>query len=628
MWICTRSKPSPQTSHRRGCGPCSTRHSRQPSACATTAPGTKTATDTGVVQVVAAENFWGSLAAQLGGTHASVHAIITSPDADPHDYEPTAADAVAIHQTQLAIINGVGYDGWATKLVAANPSDTRTVLTVGDLVGVAPGGNPHRWYDPDNVRTVIDQITADYKRIDPADAAYFDTQHDTVLRTNLKQYFDLINEIKTDYAGTPVGASESIFALLAAATGLNLLTPESFLDAISEGSEPTAADKVTIDKQIKDKHIKVYVYNRQNATPDVQAQVDRGEGGRDPGHHDHRDADAGRGHVPGLAGCSADRADRGAEDRDELRFRDRAGPTTRSTGRWHGRRDVVDATVTLGGRTIWSNLTATVAAGEFVAVLGPNGVGKSTLLKAILGLQPLTSGHIDVLGVRQNRPAAYPAAVGARSTATSATCRSGARSTPACASAASTWCGWASTATGGGSRCRGAPRGPPPAGSTSWSSWSAPRAYARRPIGTLSGGEQQRLLIAAALAHRPKVLLLDEPLDSLDLPNQAAVAALIARICRTENVAVMMVAHDVNPILCYLDRVIYLAAGGAIAGTPAEVITSECLTGLYGTPIEVLKTSDGRLVVVGSPEVPAVHADRHRHGDGRVHAHPHDEGHQ
>ena len=89
----------------------------------------------------------------------------------------------------------------------------------------------------------------------------------------------------------------------------------------------------------------------------------------------------------------------------------------------------------------------------------------------------------------------------------------------------------------------------------------------------------------------------------------------------------MMVAHDVNPILSYLDRVIYLATGGAIAGTPAEVITSECLTSLYETPVEVLKTSDGRLVVVGSPEVPAMHADRHRHGDGRVHAHPHDEGH-
>jgi zinc/manganese transport system substrate-binding protein len=120
---------------------------------------------------------------------------------------------------------------------------------------------------------VIDQITADYKKIDPADAAFFDTQHSTVMSTNLKAYFDTIAQIKTSYAGTPVGASESIFSMLAPALGLNLLTPPSFLTAISEGSDPTAADKATIDQQIKTKQIKVYVYNSQNATPDVQAQV-------------------------------------------------------------------------------------------------------------------------------------------------------------------------------------------------------------------------------------------------------------------------------------------------------------------------------------------------------------------
>ena len=136
-------------------------------------------------------------------------------------------------------------------------------------------------------------------------------------------------------------------------------------------------------------------------------------------------------------------------------------------------------------------------------------------------------------------------------------------------------------------------------------------AYAHRPIGQLSGGEQQRLLIAQALARRPRLLLLDEPLDSLDLPNQAGVAALISGIARAEDVAVMIVAHDVNPILPYLDRVIYLGRGGAASGTPQQVITSGTLTRLYGTPVEVLSTSDGRLVVVGTPEAPSVHSDRH-----------------
>jgi zinc/manganese transport system ATP-binding protein len=109
----------------------------------------------------------------------------------------------------------------------------------------------------------------------------------------------------------------------------------------------------------------------------------------------------------------------------------------------------------------------------------------------------------------------------------------------------------------------------------------------------------------------PRLLLLDEPLDSLDLPNQAAVAALLARICREQDVAVVMVAHDVNPILTHLDQVTYLAAGGALSGAPADVVTSSTLTRLYGVPIEVLRAGDGRLVVVGEPEAPAHHTDRH-----------------
>jgi zinc/manganese transport system substrate-binding protein len=241
--------------------------------CSTTSKA-NTAAGSTVINVVAAENFWGSLAQQLGGSHVKVTSIINSPDADPHDYEPNAADGRAIAAAQLAIVNGVGYDAWASKLADANKSSSLTVLTVGDLVGAKDGDNPHRWYNPGNVRQVIDQITADYKKADPADASFFDSQHDTVLNTNLKAYFDAINQIKTNYAGTSVGASESIFAMLSPALGLNLLTPADFLRAISEGSDPTAQDKATIDNQIKTKQIKVYVYNSQNATPDVQAQVD------------------------------------------------------------------------------------------------------------------------------------------------------------------------------------------------------------------------------------------------------------------------------------------------------------------------------------------------------------------
>ena len=125
--------------------------------------------------------------------------------------------------------------------------------------------------------------------------------------------------------------------------------------------------------------------------------------------------------------------------------------------------------------------------------------------------------------------------------------------------------------------------------------------YAHRPIGELSGGEQQRLLIAQALAARPRLLLLDEPLESLDLPNQASIAALVGKVCRAEDVAVVMVAHDINPILGYVDEVIYLAGGHAAAGPPRDVITDRTLTQLYGTPVEVLTTSAGRLVVSAPP---------------------------
>jgi zinc/manganese transport system substrate-binding protein len=244
------------------------------SGCATTPrrPADASAA-TRVIGVVAAENVWGSLAQQLGGSRVTVASIIDNPDADPHDYEPTAADGRAVAAAKMVIYNGIGYDAWAGKMVDTNPSQGRVVLDVGHVVGVNEGGNPHQWYSPTHVRQVVDEITADYKRIDPGDAAFFDSEHDTVLGTNLKEYFGLVDEIRTRYAGTPVGASESIVAPLAEATGLTLLTPESFLDAVSEGGDPTAADKATIDKQITTRQLKVYVFNSQNATPDVQAQV-------------------------------------------------------------------------------------------------------------------------------------------------------------------------------------------------------------------------------------------------------------------------------------------------------------------------------------------------------------------
>ena len=226
------------------------------------------------LRVVAAENFWGSIAAQLGGGRVQVTSVITSPATDPHDYEPTAADARTVAAAQMVIVNGIGYDPWAPKLIAANPVRGRTVLTVGDLVGIKPGGNPHRWYSPSNVQQVIDAIVRDYSKLDPKDAGYFQQQKTNFERRGLAQYKRLIASIKRKYHGVPVGASESIFAPLARALRLRLLTPASFLKAISEGTEPTAKDKTTIDRQIAQRQIKVWVFNSQNSTPDVQRITD------------------------------------------------------------------------------------------------------------------------------------------------------------------------------------------------------------------------------------------------------------------------------------------------------------------------------------------------------------------
>ena len=258
------------------------------------------------------------------------------------------------------------------------------------------------------------------------------------------------------------------------------------------------------------------------------------------------------------------------------------------------------AAVELGGRLIWSEVDLAIEPGELVAVLGPNGAGKSTLLRALLGLQPLTAGTVTVLGEAPGRANARVGYLPQRHGFDSST------------------------------RIRGVDlvrlgldgdRFGLPLSGRREARGRVDEAievvgaslYARRPIGECSGGEQQRLLIAQALASRPELLLLDEPLDSLDLPNQTAVSALLGRISRSHGVAVLLVAHDVNPMLHDLDRVVYVAGGRIVSGSPTEVITSESLSALYGVPVEVLRTSDARLVVVGTPEAPAHHHDRHAH---------------
>jgi zinc/manganese transport system substrate-binding protein len=224
----------------------------------------------GRFQVVAAENSWGSIAAQLAGDKADVTSIIVNPATDPHSYEPTALDARTIAGARMSIVNGLGYDAWAPRLLRASPSSERVELDVGKALGLSDGANPHQWYSPSAVRRVLDAIVADYDRIDPSAASYFALRERAFLEHDLARYEALRREIRARYAGTPVGYSESIFQPLGEDLHLRLLTPYSFAKAIAEGNDVTAQDKQTVDDQARKRLIKIWVFNSQNVTPDVQ----------------------------------------------------------------------------------------------------------------------------------------------------------------------------------------------------------------------------------------------------------------------------------------------------------------------------------------------------------------------
>jgi zinc/manganese transport system ATP-binding protein len=248
-----------------------------------------------------------------------------------------------------------------------------------------------------------------------------------------------------------------------------------------------------------------------------------------------------------------------------------------------------------GDRLIWRNASFTVNAGEFVAVLGPNGSGKSTLLRLLLGLLPVAAGSLEVLGERPHRGNAQVGYVPQR--------RNIDRDLPVrgrdfvhLGIDGNRWGVAAGNAAANHRRVDQAIRA------------VDALTYADRPIGRLSGGEQQRLLLAQALAGEPRMLLLDEPLASLDLRNQIVIAELVSELARANDLTVLLIAHDINPLLPIVDRVLYVAHGGVAIGKPAEVITTEQLSRLYDAPIEVLHDSHGHMFVVGL-EAESAHHD-------------------
>ena len=235
-------------------------------------PASACSTAGGAIQVVAAENFWGSLVSQIGGNHVNVTSIVTDPNTDPHEYESNAADARAIANACLVIVNGAGYDTWALNEIAASNTPHQTVLNVQLLLGQPVNANPHFWYSPYYVNTTVRAMYKDLVAIDPADSAYYKQQCANLNSSLWAAYMKQELIIKQQFAGTPVASTESIFVYMANATGLKIITPPSFMETVAEGNDPSSQDVATFQNQLNGGNttVRVLVYNEQTVTPLTQ----------------------------------------------------------------------------------------------------------------------------------------------------------------------------------------------------------------------------------------------------------------------------------------------------------------------------------------------------------------------
>jgi len=227
----------------------------------------RTHSGSSLIQVVAAENFWGSIVTQIGGNDTSVLSIITDPNADPHEYTENNSDVTAIADAQYVIVNGVGYDTWALQAIAANPNPNRVVLNVGNINGVPIGGNPHMWYNPAFVNLTARTILANLTSIAPQDASYFQQNFNAINASLNSDIFEEENNIRSQFAGTEVAATESIFVYMANALRLNLVSPASFMDAVAEGNDPPEQSVSEFEDQLESGNVSVLVYNEQTVTP-------------------------------------------------------------------------------------------------------------------------------------------------------------------------------------------------------------------------------------------------------------------------------------------------------------------------------------------------------------------------
>lgn len=233
-------------------------------ACGAATDG-NAATSGNVIPVVAAENFYGDIVRQIGGSHVSVTSILSDPEVDPHEYETNVQNAAAVAGAKLVIANGGGYDDWMDKLLSGSPSNDRVVLKGFDLATVKLADNEHVWYSIENIQAIARSVTDHLKQLDAANAASYES--------NLQQFQQAlgpvqqkINTIKTKYPNAPVALTETIFLYQSGPLGLHVLTPSDFQKAIAEGNDPPANAVVEAEKQVKQKQVKVLIYNEQTST--------------------------------------------------------------------------------------------------------------------------------------------------------------------------------------------------------------------------------------------------------------------------------------------------------------------------------------------------------------------------
>lgn len=251
-----------------GCGSNRTAESPSPAdalgqseTTAVAAPGPADACPTAPVDVVVSVDQWGDIVSELGGACTNVKTVLASSSVDPHDYEPSPADASSFAGAKLVVVNGADYDHWASDL-AATSAKTAPIVSAAEVTGTADGANPHLWYSPAAVTAVADAVTAELVKIDPAAAGYF-TERRAAFTTTMQPYSSLLEKIKAGAAGKSYAATESVFDYQAEALGLVNKTPPGYQRAAANESEPTPADIEAFRKALADKQIDVLIYNTQ-----------------------------------------------------------------------------------------------------------------------------------------------------------------------------------------------------------------------------------------------------------------------------------------------------------------------------------------------------------------------------